>query len=123
MAVFFGPHATGIKGEVTGVSGATATVCLIHQKLIYIASIGDSLAVLCRNGNPISLNVQHRVYGYGEGVPEEILRVEAAGGWIYDGRVCHTLAVSRAFGDLEFKVGRLGVDGRLLLRGTVVSCC
>lgn len=31
-------------------------------------------------------------------------RVKAAGGWIYDGRVCNILAVSRAFGDWEFKV-------------------
>lgn len=35
---------------------------------------------------------------------EEIERVEAAGGWIVDGRVCNILAVSRAFGDPEFKV-------------------
>jgi protein phosphatase 1A len=30
-------------------------------------------------------------------------RVKAAGGWIGDGRVCDVLAVSRAFGDWEFK--------------------
>ena len=29
--------------------------------------------------------------------------MEAAGGWIADGRVCDILAVSRAFGDREFK--------------------
>jgi protein phosphatase 1A len=33
----------------------------------------------------------------------EIARVKAAGGWIGDGRVCDVLAVSRAFGDWEFK--------------------
>ena len=32
-------------------------------------------------------------------------RVKAAGGWIGDGRVCEVLAVSRAFGDWEFKSG------------------
>jgi protein phosphatase 1A len=36
---------------------------------------------------------------------EEIARVEAAGGWIGDDRVCDVLAVSRAFGDWEFKSG------------------
>lgn len=30
-------------------------------------------------------------------------RVEAAGGWVTDGRVCDVIAVSRAFGDLQFK--------------------
>lgn len=44
------------------------------------------------------------MYGFGDHVVEEIERVEAAGGWITDGRVCNVLAVSRAFGDPEFKV-------------------
>jgi serine/threonine protein phosphatase PrpC len=44
------------------------------------------------------------VYGFGDHVLEESERVEAAGGWIVDGRVCNILAVSRAFGDPEFKV-------------------
>lgn len=59
----------------------------------------------CRNGAAIQLTSQHRVYGFGDHVIEEIERVEAAGGWIVDGRVCNVLAVSRAFGDPEFKVG------------------
>lgn len=33
----------------------------------------------------------------------EIERVQSAGGWIDDGRVCGVLAVSRAFGDWELK--------------------
>ena len=33
----------------------------------------------------------------------ESSRVQEAGGWIDDGRVCDILAVSRAFGDREFK--------------------
>ena len=44
-----------------------------------------------------------RLYGSGETVSSESDRVQEAGGWIDDGRVCDILAVSRAFGDREFK--------------------
>ena len=44
-----------------------------------------------------------RLYGSGETVSSESHRVQEAGGWIDDGRVCDILAVSRAFGDREFK--------------------
>ncbi len=33
----------------------------------------------------------------------EMERVKAVGGWIEDGRVCDMIAVSRAFGDPDFK--------------------
>lgn len=36
-------------------------------------------------------------------VAKEIARVEEAGGWVADGRVCDVIAVSRAFGDIQFK--------------------
>jgi protein phosphatase 1A len=42
-------------------------------------------------------------------------RIKKTGGWVsYDGRVCDVLAVSRAFGDAEFKgegLNRLMADG------------
>ena len=44
-----------------------------------------------------------RVYGSGPVVDAEEARVKAAGGWVADGRVCDIIAVSRAFGDLQFK--------------------
>ena len=39
----------------------------------------------------------------GPEVRSETARVKATGAWIHDGRVCNILAVSRAFGDWEFK--------------------
>jgi hypothetical protein len=68
----------------------------------------------------VQLTSQHRVYGFGDHVIEEIERVEAAGGWIIDGRVCNVLAVSRAFGDPEFKVK--GVFGEGCMRVHAMSC-
>ena len=43
----------------------------------------------------------------------EIDRITAAGGWINDGRVLGILAVSRAFGDMEFKVRAACLHGRV----------
>ena len=37
---------------------------------------------------------------------QELGRITRAGGWSVGGRVCGILAVSRAFGDYEFKGGR-----------------
>ncbi len=44
-----------------------------------------------------------RLYGKGSAVKAEVARVKATGGWVSDGRVCDILAVSRAFGDRQFK--------------------
>jgi len=51
----------------------------------------------------------------GPQVKAETSRVKATGAWIYDGRVCNILAVSRAFGDWEFK----GDGLKQLLQGGV----
>jgi hypothetical protein len=53
----------------------------------------------------------------------ETLRVKSSGAWIYDGRVCNILAVTRAFGDWEFKVGGKSVRwwGRWL--HSDMHCC
>ncbi|DBA83228.1 TPA: hypothetical protein ACH3X2_006741 [Trebouxia sp. C0005] len=83
--------------------GTTATVMLVRQDKIVVANIGDSRAVLSRAGQAIDLSTEHRLYGQGDTVTSESHRVKEAGGWIDDGRVCDILAVSRAFGDREFK--------------------
>ena len=44
-----------------------------------------------------------RVTGKSDAVKSEVQRVQEAGGWIEDGRVCDLIAVSRAFGDRYFK--------------------
>ena len=51
----------------------------------------------------MDLTQEHRVYGEGATVAAEVERVKAAGGWVEDGRVCDMIAVSRAFGDPDFK--------------------
>eukprot|EP01025_Chloroclados_australasicus_P010621 TRINITY_DN1438_c1_g1_i17.p1 TRINITY_DN1438_c1_g1~~TRINITY_DN1438_c1_g1_i17.p1 ORF type:complete len:412 (+),score=57.97 TRINITY_DN1438_c1_g1_i17:2494-3729(+) len=90
--------------EIRSQAGSTATVALIGADKAIIANVGDSRAVLCCDDNKfVDLSSEHRVWGRGSQVQSESQRVEEAGGWIKDGRVCDILAVSRAFGDWEFK--------------------
>lgn len=56
-----------------------------------------------RSHESIDLSKEHRVYGKGRSVASEIQRIQDCGGWVEDGRVCGVLAVSRAFGDPDFK--------------------
>lgn len=85
-------------------SGATAACCLLINRTLYTANLGDTEIVLGRkiaNGSyqPITLSQKHK--------PEdssERARVQEAGGSVFLGRVQGVLAVSRAFGDPEFKV-------------------
>lgn len=84
-------------------AGSTATVVLARRGKIVAANVGDSRAVLCRGGAAVDLTAEHRVFGKSAAASAEALRVEAAGGWLDDGRVCGVLAVSRAFGDPGLK--------------------
>jgi len=97
-------HAENTRG------GATGVVVIRIGETIYAAHCGDSRAVLCRRGEPLRLTEDHK-----PNLPRERKRVEALGGrvdfarcWrvIVDpggGRPASGLAVSRSFGDPEFK--------------------
>ena len=100
-------HLAGLDAERGGDSGSTASVVLVRDDRVIAANVGDSRAVLCRNGAPLELTTEHRVYGRSPSCASEKARVEGGGGWVKDGRVCSILAVSRAFGDRDFKAPRL----------------
>jgi len=90
-------------GEPECWSGSTATAALVRSDRITVANVGDSRAVLCRAARAMSLTTEHRpVESYRDG-KREAERVREAGGWVDQGRVCGILAVSRAFGDIDFK--------------------
>jgi serine/threonine protein phosphatase PrpC len=82
-------------------------------------------AVLCRNGAAVFVTKDHK-----PAQPEEVARIESAGGFVASNRVCHCLAVSRAFGDFEFKDAALPpaqcmvscVPVRLCVRVSVCLC-
>ena len=54
------------------------------------------------------------MYGPSQVARREVQRIKDAGGWVQQGRVCGILAVSRAFGDWEFKGGRQQLREELL---------
>nr|AUI41107.1 TAP38 [Haematococcus lacustris] len=96
-------HLEELGGEQLAQAGSTATVAVVSPNRVMVANVGDSQAFLMRKGVPVPLITPHRVYGSGPEVEGEVKRIKATGGWVYDGRVCNILAVSRAFGDWEFK--------------------
>ena len=83
----------------TSCAGCTSVVAVIKGGVLYVANAGDSRAVLCRaEGISEDLSVDHKPT-----LETEKARILAAGGFVADGRVKGSLALSRAIGDLEFK--------------------
>ena len=69
------------------------------QKVVYVANVGDTRAVMSKNGVAERMSYDHKATDQGE-----FERIKAAKGCILDGRVAGTLAITRAFGDHSLKV-------------------
>lgn len=83
-------------------SGTTA-VTVVTRRLgdtfaLYVANVGDSRAVICRDGKAIRLTIDHKPT-----LEEEKRRITEAGGFVGQGRVNGVLAISRALGDHTLK--------------------
>eukprot|EP00456_Euglypha_rotunda_P050930 TRINITY_DN41061_c0_g1_i7.p1 TRINITY_DN41061_c0_g1~~TRINITY_DN41061_c0_g1_i7.p1 ORF type:complete len:150 (+),score=1.32 TRINITY_DN41061_c0_g1_i7:81-530(+) len=87
-------------GDISKYGGSTALVCVLwkdektNQTKLYTANLGDTRAVLCRNGGPVALSYDHVARD-----PSEQERVKAKGGVIQNNMLGFCLEVSRAFGD------------------------
>ncbi|SCU89982.1 LAME_0E06480g1_1 [Lachancea meyersii CBS 8951] len=80
--------------------GSTAIVALIiNGEMLYVANTGDSRCVLSAKGGGVkTLSFDHKPQHIGE-----LVRINDDGGTVSLGRVGGVLALSRAFGDFQFK--------------------
>jgi protein phosphatase 1B len=79
-------------------SGCTAVICVVTTRFIMCANAGDSRCVIGTNKEAKGMSEDHK--------PDDTIektRIEKAGGYVHFGRVEGNLAVSRAFGDFEYK--------------------
>ncbi len=79
-------------------AGSTATTALILGNRIYSANVGDSRTILSRGGKLVMASYDHTPQR-----EDEEARIKHAGGFIQGSRVMGELAVSRSFGDMQFK--------------------
>jgi protein phosphatase 2C family protein 2/3 len=86
--------------------GSTGISCLIIGDRIITCNLGDSKAVLSRRGRAIELSTDHKPDN-----PAERERIQQSGGFVAFGRICGRLAVSRSFGDFNYK--RTGEDSQV----------
>lgn len=87
--------------------GSTGTFVLVTRngdKLhLQVGNVGDSRILLGRSGRCIAMTEDHKPTNEGERA-----RIESVGGRVENGRVDGSLAVSRAFGDRDYKMNHDG---------------
>lgn len=83
--------------------GSTAAVVFVKDNKAHFAHVGDSRAVLENNGGVAFATVDHK-----PNRADEFIRIDYAGGLVFNKKVNGFLAVSRAFGDY-------GLDKRLII--------
>lgn len=90
------------KSKPVWKDGTTVTCVLLLNDALYVANLGDTKAIVCRNKetgfSSIELTVNHNPTMY-----EERMRIQKASGTVRDGRVNGIIEVSRSIGDGQFK--------------------
>lgn len=79
-------------------AGTTSVVGVVTGNRLLCANAGDSRMVLSRKGKAVDMSQDHKPVN-----DNERRRIQNAGGFVQDGRVNGSLALSRAIGDVEFK--------------------
>ena len=83
-------------------AGSTACVVLLTPETLYCASCGDSRCVASSQAQPVvQMSIDHK-----PDLPVEAKRIEQAGFYIDNNRIMGRLAMSRCFGDFEYKANK-----------------
>jgi len=77
--------------------GTTVNVVLIKQNYLYISNLGDSLAVIYKNGIAEKLTTEHKV-----SLKSEKTRIEKSGTIIINNRIEGRLNLTRAIGTFRY---------------------
>ncbi|PFH36826.1 hypothetical protein BESB_050180 [Besnoitia besnoiti] len=96
-AVGGGSQPNALK-SLASLAGCTAITVLVTPSWIIVGNVGDSRCVMCRGDEAVELSRDHKPQ-----LPEERIRIYAAGGYLEMGRVNGNLNLSRALGDLVYK--------------------
>lgn len=75
-------------------SGASAVMAYVIDRTLFIANVGDALAIVSHNGDAVPISTKHEPFDR-----NETLRIRSAEGWVsLHGQVNDMLDVSRSFG-------------------------
>lgn len=92
-------------------TGTTATVCLLRNSIeLVTAHVGDTRAILCREGKAIRLTKDHHPDD-----AQEKARIKGCNGYVMENslgvpQVNGRLAMSRSIGDIELKQYGVSAD-------------
>ncbi len=73
--------------------GTTANILFIKNSYLYLANVGDSMAVAFKNGKAVKLNNEHKVT-----LVSESSRISKSGARIINNRIEGRLNLTRAIG-------------------------
>ncbi|CAN6979191.1 hypothetical protein IGI04_038130 [Brassica rapa subsp. trilocularis] len=97
-------EACALDGSLS--SGTTALAAVLTGRSLVVANAGDCRAVLSRQGKAIEMSKDHKPMSC-----KERRRIEASGGYIYDGYLNGQLNVARAIGDFHMEGMKRKKDG------------
>uniref|UniRef100_A0A1J3CM65 protein-serine/threonine phosphatase n=1 Tax=Noccaea caerulescens TaxID=107243 RepID=A0A1J3CM65_NOCCA len=97
-------EACALDGSLS--SGTTALAAILIGRSLVVANAGDCRAVLSRQGKAIEMSKDHKPMS-----SKERRRIEASGGYVYDGYLNGQLNVARALGDFHMEGMKKKKDG------------